>query len=121
MRQYRKEQAAERLKLGDMWQASDRVFTSWAGRPMHPDVASAWFAKFLKRYGLHPLPFHGLRHTCATLLINQGIPLKNVSGRLGHSNTTTTVDIYGHYLQTADRAISDTLEQAFQSIKKGQA
>jgi integrase len=92
---------------------------------MHPDTVTSWFPKFLKRHGLPHLNFHGLRHTGATLLINQGIPLKNVSGRLGHADISTTGNIYSHYLKSADKAIADKLENFYQQItkeaKKGRA
>jgi integrase len=83
---------------------------------MHPDTISSWFPKFLKRHGLPHLPFHGLRHTAATLLINKGIPLKNVSGRLGHADVGTTGNIYSHFLQSADRVIADTLDEFYQEV-----
>lgn len=116
LRQYKREQAEHRLKVGDLWQGSDRLFTTWDGQPMHPDTISSWFPKFLKRHGLPHLPFHGLRHTAATLLINKGIPLKNVSGRLGHADVGTTGNIYSHFLQSADRVIADTLDEFYQEV-----
>lgn len=121
LRQYKKEQAEHRLKVGDLWQGSDRLFTTWDGQPMHPDTISKWFPKFLKRHGLTPLTFHGLRHTTATVLINKGIPLKNVSGRLGHADVGTTGNIYSHFLQSADRVIADTLDEFYQEVVQGNA
>lgn len=124
LRQYKKEQTEGRLKAGDLWQGSNRLFTTWDGRPMHPDTVTSWFPKFLQRHNLPHLPFHGLRHTAATMLINQNVPLKNISGRLGHSNISTAGDIYSHFLQSADKAISDTLEQVYHDMKdtkKGRA
>ncbi|MDD4169585.1 MAG: tyrosine-type recombinase/integrase [Desulfotomaculaceae bacterium] len=129
LRQYRKEQLQERLKVGDLWQDSDRLFVTWDGQPMHPDTVSGWFPKFLERHGLPHLPFHGIRHTAATMLINQNLPVKNISGRMGHSNISTTMNIYGHYLKSADKEAADRLEQVYQNmkgngkkdIKKGQA
>lgn len=142
LKQYKKHQAEERLKVGDLWKGSDRVFTTWDGRPGHPGWPSQWFPKFLARTIIHkpcnkvignktlcphcekdvregdviklpPLPFHGLRHTAATLMIGQGSPLKNVSSRLGHSNISTTSDIYGHALKSVDRDIADKLDTIF--------
>ncbi|MCL6560226.1 MAG: site-specific integrase [Firmicutes bacterium] len=118
LKQYKKEQAEARLKAGDLWQGSDRLFTTWDGQPMHPDTISKWFPKFLKKHGLPSLPFHGLRHTAATMLINQGLPAKSISGRLGHANIGTTMDIYGHYLRSADREAADRLEQVYQTMKE---
>ncbi|TYO97047.1 tyrosine-type recombinase/integrase [Desulfallas thermosapovorans] len=116
IKQYKTQQSQERLKLGDLWQGSDRLFTTWDGKPGHPEWPSQWFSKFIKKHKLPHLPFHGLRHTAATMLINQNIPLKNISGRLGHANPATTGAIYSHYLQSADKAISDKLENAYQHI-----
>jgi len=126
LRQYRKEQAEHCLKIRDLWKESDRLFTTWDGQPGHPEWPSQWFPKFIKRHGLPHLSFHGLRHTCATILINQDVPLKNISGRLGHADVSTTGDIYSHYLQSADKAIADKLENFYQQIitkdiKKSQA
>ena len=100
LRLYGKECFEQRLKVGDMWQGSDRLFTTWDGQPGYPDWPSQWFSKFIKKHNLPHLDFHGLRHTAATMLINQNVPLKNISGRLGHANPATTGSIYSHYLQT---------------------
>ncbi len=59
LKEYRTSQLEERLKAGDLWQGSDRLFTTWDGKPMHPDTVSKWFPNFLKKHGLPPLPFHG--------------------------------------------------------------
>jgi hypothetical protein len=50
--------------------------------------------------------------------LNEGIPLKNISGRLGHSNTATTVEIYAHYLQTADKVIAGKLEEVYARLEE---
>ncbi|MFR4784859.1 MAG: tyrosine-type recombinase/integrase [Pilosibacter sp.] len=55
------------------------------------------------------IPFHGLRHTAATLLIANGVNIRTVSGRLGHTNTSTTLNIYSHALEEFDRKASDVL------------
>ncbi len=117
LKQFRAHQAQERLKAGDLWQGSERLFVTWDGRPMYPYTIGSWFPKFLKRHGLPHLNFHGLRHTSATLLINTGAPDKTVSGRLRHAKIGTTMDIYGHYLKSADRDAADRLEQVFQRMK----
>ncbi len=116
LKQYRKEQAEHRLKVGDLWQGSDRLFTTWDGRPGHAEWPSQWFSKFIRRHNLPHLNFHGLRHTAATMLINQGLQAKNISGRLGHSNINTTMDLYGHYLKSADKEAADRLEQVYQRM-----
>ena len=56
------------------------------------------------------IPFHGLRHTSATLLIASQQDVKTVSTRLGHAQTSTTMNIYAHALQESDRKAADALE-----------
>lgn len=55
---------------------------------------------------------HGLRHTSATLLIAQGMDIKTVSSRLGHSSTTVTLNTYTHALKKRDELASDALQEA---------
>lgn len=87
-----------------------RVFTQWNGNPMHTQTPSRWFPKFLVKHGLKRITFHQLRHTSATILINAGINLQAISSRLGHSNTSTTLNIYSHALKSADKTAADKLE-----------
>jgi integrase len=117
LKEYRKQWVENKLKVGDMWQGSNRLFTTWNGKPGHPEWPSQWFSKFIRKHKLPHLTFHGLRHTAATILINQGVPAKNISARLGHSNISTTMDIYGHILKSADKEAADRLEQVYQKIK----
>jgi len=70
---------------------------------MHPDTISSWFPKFLARHKLDRTEFKALRHTSATLLLAEGISLKNVSSRLGHSSVKITGDIYARALQSVDK------------------
>ena len=59
---------------------------------------------------LPSIPFYGLRHTSATLLIASKQDLKTVSSRLGHAQTSTTMNIYAHALQESDRKAATALE-----------
>lgn len=106
-------QNAERLLLGDKWDNLNMVFTTLTGGMIFPDSVTNWFDKFLKKHGLPHVCFHSLRHLSATLLIDQGINIKAVSSRLGHSSVSTTIDIYSHSLQSADRLSADKMEQLF--------
>ncbi|KJS18542.1 MAG: integrase [Peptococcaceae bacterium BRH_c4b] len=121
LKQYKAEQNEHRLKLGDKWQESDRLFTTWDGRPGHPDWPSRWFCKFVKEKNLPPLNFHGLRHTSITLLISQGCDIAAASKRAGHANVSTTGNIYSHALKSADRDAADKLENLFSEKLKKQA
>lgn len=110
---YRAEQEVLRAKLGERWDAAwtehPRLFTQWDGKPMHPNAPYQEMQKILKRIGMPPYSLHSLRHTNATLLIGAGVDVRTVSGRLGHSQTSTTLNIYAEYLQSADTAASEML------------
>lgn len=118
LKQYKAAQAEHRLQVGDLWQGSNRLFTTWDGRPMHPDTITKWFREFIRKHNLPPITILGLRHTAATLLIAEGVPLKNVSSRMGHSNISTTVNIYAHALQSVDRAAAEKLDRILSRGKK---
>lgn len=109
LREYRIEQLKERFSLGDKWIDSNKIFTQWNGAPIYPGTVSSWFADFIKRNNLPHISVHSLRHTNATLLIANGTDLRTVSKRLGHSNMTTTGNIYTHAIKTADERAADAL------------
>lgn len=110
LRRFRAWQLQEQLKLGDQWQPSGRVFTAWNGSPIHPDVISSWFHRFVRENNLPHISLHSLRHTNATLLIAAGTNIQTVAARLGHASITTTGKIYAHAIQSADAAAADTLQ-----------
>ncbi|MET3846940.1 site-specific integrase [Paenibacillus sp. OAE614] len=93
-------------QAGDKWEGMNNhffVFSTWNGKPYYHTVPGTWLRRFIKRKKLKPIRFHDLRHTSATLLINQGIHAKTISSRLGHADIRTTMNIYGHALQSADK------------------
>lgn len=118
LKEHRLQQTKELFKLGDMWVKSNKVFTQWNGKPIHPDTLTGWFAKFVKKNNLPPIHLHSLRHTNATLLIASGADLRTVSKRLGHSNMTTTSNIYTHAIQSADERAAELLGDILQPIKR---
>lgn len=117
--EYKEWQTAQRALFGSQWVKSDRVFTSSNGNPIHPDTVTGWFHDFVVRNKLPDVSIHSLRHTNATLLIASGTPLKTVSSRLGHSNLTTTGNIYTHAIKSADEAAADTLQNLLAPNSKG--
>lgn len=118
LRSYRAWQSEQRMKAGDRWQESGRIFTSWDGAPIHPDSITNWFTSFIKRNNLPPVTIHGLRHTSATLLIASGTNIRTISARLGHSQTSTTMNIYAHAIKSADAAAAETLGDILNPTKK---
>lgn len=57
---------------------------------------------------------HSLRHTNITMQIAAGVPLVTVAGRAGHARTSTTTDIYSHFLKSSDKTVAEKLEQLFE-------
>lgn len=116
LRAYRAYQSTRRLTLGDQWfngwEVHPRLFTNRDGKPMNASTPLNRLKRILRRAGLPEVSLHSLRHTSATLLIGQGIDVRTVSGRLGHSQTSTTLNIYAHEFQSADAAAAEALEIA---------
>lgn len=88
----------------------DKLFTKWNGEPIHPDTLTAWFSKFLKKNNLRHVTLNSLRHTNASLLIAAGTDVRTVSNRLGHAQTSTTLNLYTHALKSKDIEAADNLE-----------
>lgn len=117
LKEHRKEQMTAKFKLGDQWQESGKVFTQWNGKPIYPGTISKWFSAFIKKNNLPPIHLHSLRHTNATLLIASGADLRTVSKRLGHSNMTTTSNIYTHAIKSADERAAELLGDILHPVK----
>ena len=72
------------------------VFVDALGRRMKPDYISSTFSVLLEKKGLKRIRFHDLRHSCASLLLANGVPMKQIQEWLGHSDFNTTANIYAH-------------------------
>lgn len=110
--QHRRQQAAERLKVGATYQQHDLVFATPEGGPLAPrNLKRRHFRPILEQAKL-PADFrlYDLRHSCATLLLAAGEHPKVVSERLGHASITLTLDVYSHVLPTMQEAASQKLE-----------
>lgn len=119
LKRHRAAQAEERLKLGDVWHDSDRLFVNWDGQPMHPNTPYHWLRGFCKDTGQRFLGVHQFRHLNATLLITSGTDAKTVSAALGHSQTSTTLNIYTHTFQEAQARAGEAVAVALErSITK---
>ena len=70
--------------------------------PWRPDYLTKQFAAVRDGLGYYDVRLHDLRHFAATRLIAAGIPVRTVSGRLGHANASTTLSVYTHFLETSD-------------------
>ncbi len=130
---YKLEQHRLQVMLGDAWEGDGHLFIQWNGRLMNQSTPYHTFKDIIEKYNatvdnetdkLPSIRFHDLRHTSATLLIAANTDIKTVSARLGHSQTSTTMNIYAHSYKKVDEIASDTLgsildkPQASQQAKK---
>ena len=95
----------QKCKVGN----SEWVFPSPSGGPMSPDSVLHMLHRVLKRAGLPKVRFHDLRHTFATLALQNGVDIKTVSGMLGHFSAGFTLDTYAHVTTSAKREAAKTM------------
>lgn len=112
-----------RISVGDYWKGENWIFTQDNGRQMNYATPYHVFQETLKRYNdgkpeedqLPLIPFHGLRHTSATLLVASHQDIKTIQSRMGHAEASTTLNIYAHALQESDRKAADALQNILSS------
>lgn len=97
--------------MGKKWKGTDRVFTSIDGNYMHPSTCDHTLRKLVKKYNLDPICFHELRHTSASILIHKGINPKAVSQRLGHADTSITMEIYSHTFDVTKKESANAFDE----------
>ena len=113
---HKKEQDALKLKLDNKWVDSGRIFTKWNGEPGHPHSFATWLTRFTNKHSLPHITPHKFRHMNATYLIMAGIDIRTVAGKLGHTKTSTTVDTYAQFVQTAEKGSANTMEVFLQGL-----
>lgn len=126
LERYHAAQTAQAKKLGDYWHWENWIFTQDNGKMMSYSTPYHTLQDIIDRYNegrqeegrLPKIPFHGLRHTNATLMIADHEDLKTVSARLGHAETSTTLNIYAHAILENQVAAANRLEQLLQNQKK---
>lgn len=96
-------QKKERLAAGAKWKASELAFTTPIGTPLDDRNVRRAFQKILAEAELPRIRIHDLRHTCASLLLAQGVHPKVVQEILGHSQISLTLDTYSHVLPQAGK------------------
>lgn len=102
LKELKSKQIGEKELFGREYLDSDYVMRWEDGRPIGPDYVSKKFRKILKKYNMRIIRFHDLRHSCASLLIANGVDMKVVQAILGHSDFSTTANIYAHLTNKAE-------------------
>jgi len=116
LERYQKEQQWFANMVGDMFDnKEDLVIASLTGKPVDTsNFTTRYFKKMLEQGGLdRNFCFHDLRHTHATLLLRQGVNIKVISERLGHSTIQMTLDTYSHLMPDMQETAVKALESIF--------
>jgi len=85
------------------------IYTDALGNRIKPDYITSMFPKFLENNGFRRIRFHDLRHSCASLLLANGVPLKQIQDWLGHSDFAITANIYAHLDFSAKHATAGAM------------
>ena len=109
LRRHRLRQRETALALGVRLLDDALLFADPEGRPWRPDVCTNRFGRLRDRLGLDHVRLHDLRHFVASVLIDGGIPISTVSTRLGHSQMSTTLNLYTHAIPATDQRAADYL------------
>ena len=92
-------------------------FTQDNGEMMNPQAPTSYLTRFGKKYNLPGIHPHALRHTMATISIVNGADIVSISKKLGHSNTSITLDVYSHANEEAQQRANDVLAEAIYITK----
>ena len=116
LRRHRIGQSEQRLRAGPGWEDRDLVFTNSVGRPIEvTNLLRRSFRPILEEASLPRIRFHDLRHTAATLMLGRGVHPKVVAEMLGHSQISTTLDLYSHVTPTMQREATEALDEVLGS------
>lgn len=111
LRKERIRQADIRRAAGKSWNQSDFVFTSSTGQPLDQRNVLRMFRRVLRKAHLPQMRFHDLRHSCASLLLAEGVSPRVVMETLGHSRIAVTMDTYTHVMPTLLRDAADAIDR----------
>lgn len=89
-------QAVCRELCGRSYHQSEYIYVNDIGDPIKPNYITQHFDLVLEKNGLRKIRFHDLRHSCASLLLKNGVAMRDIQAWLGHSNYNTTAEFYAH-------------------------
>lgn len=120
LKKYHTQYLLNKMKFGKEFIDSDYVLCKENGEPYQPQGITNCYVRFLERHSdkIRYLKFHGLRHTYASILIEQGENPKTVQHNLGHSDVAFTLQIYSHTYESAQKNAAMKLDETINSIKK---
>jgi integrase len=121
LRAHRVRQLEERLAAGPDWRDGgfDLIFTNRTGGPIEPVNLHRAYKRLLTKAGLPSIRFHNLRHSAASLMLTQGVPIKTIQEILGHSSIAVTSGFYAHLDEQLKREAAEAMDRVFGQPQKG--
>jgi integrase len=110
---YQQEWNINKENAGDKWLGGIKqyIFHAGFGKPLYFTYPSKWWEKFTKRHNLKYITFHGLRHSTATILLENNTDIKTIQERLRHASYKTTADLYMHATQKVSRSTAEKFDK----------
>lgn len=120
LKEYQYRYLVNKLKYGEKFKDKRYVVSKPNGEPFSPQGISNNYARFMKRHKdeIRYLKFHGLRHTYASVLIEQGENPKTVQHNLGHADVALTLQVYSHSYDSAQINAAKKLDETIDKLKK---
>jgi integrase len=109
--EHRDRQRFVRQAAGDRWQEHDLIISTSIGTSINPANVSRSFNSLVKAAGVPRIRVHDLRHTAASLMLRAGVPVKQISERLGHANVRITLDTYAHLMADAHDLAAEAMSR----------
>ncbi|MFC1996923.1 tyrosine-type recombinase/integrase [Chloroflexota bacterium] len=117
LRAHYQRQHVAQMASGDRWQDHGLIFTTRYGGKKHHRNLLRDFKKVLRRADLPEIRWHDLRHTAASLMLNNNVPVIVVSRRLGHARPSITLDVYGHLVPSMQAGVGDMIDDLITPIE----
>ena len=114
LQQLRRRQLENRLLLGAAYIKNDYVFTRDNGEPFRPNYITERFYHVIRKHNIKHIRFHDLRHSAASMLLNNGFSLKEIQEFLGHGDLGTTANIYAHLQFQAKKDMAASMQSKLQ-------
>ncbi|MEO3766216.1 site-specific integrase [Streptomyces sp. B8F3] len=124
LREHREQQLKERAAAGLKWdplphQPNGLVFTTVTGRPTDPRSLNRMLTVLCRQAKVRRVRVHDLRHTCASMLLAQGVDARTLMETLGHSAITMTLDLYAHVMDTTLQEAANRMDDALGEDESG--
>ena len=117
LRAYRDIVEADLEQVGEAISGDRLLFSQIDGAPLLPNTVTHAFSKIARRAGFEGYTFHSLRHTHASIMLQQGVSSKTVAERLGHSTVVITLDTYSHLTPGVKEDAVDRFEEALRQAE----